>query len=633
MTNYKQIISEINRVNELMGTRLITEQRVDKILQGFIDLSNNQKIKTKISNLLAKESLTISDVKTLFNTLKNTKGTNKSILDRISSFEKSIVDKSNSPSSIDKINSGLSKGLDEDEIMNDILLDMRKKYGTFMDDDKILDAFTSNISKKIGELKSIKPNEPKPNEPKPKEPNENLSKTINEISPNFTKFAANKFDKMSKIAKEINENANNLINNQNQLSANEIISLEKSIIKGFNDLYYGNSEIIKFIEKEIEQGLSSNNKNIAKKYKLVKNKLDELKKTLGDDWSVVEVLTPNKGRFRFLRITIGESFKEWRPLIMGFQRFPRVIREVSHKLNEIYNKWKYGNKYEIKTIDPIISKKLEGSGVVPFWDKQFYLTVFGSGRGIPKKSLSKIVDGKVIKLDNPYQNIIDLFPKNKIGMSWASFIIEKLIKIVKTSLYIHVVTEFSVWFKFFFVSDKQLQKKYGNCIDEITRKFKETGKEIHELTSNEYPECFNNLIKDPNINDEVLSDMLIRGYYFADEKGVREHISSVLDSLKLSESFFSFIVSSRAQVITEIIKLINNSLESQRTGDESILDGLIGNLRIELEQAQEESPVGISETPSTTQTSTQQDDSTTTQTTTQQQGSSTTNQTTINPEG
>jgi hypothetical protein len=605
-----------------MGTRLITEQPIDDVLRGLIKLSKNKTLKTKISKILTKEVIDMTDVKNLFNILKKTDNIDKSILDKISSFEKSIVNKSNSQLYINKINSDLSKGFDEDEIMNNILLDMRKKYGAFMDDDIIIDSFTSNISKKIGELKSIKPNEPKPKEPKPKEPNENLSKTINEISPNFTKFAANKFDKMSKIAKEINENANNLINNQNQLSANEIISLEKSIIKGFNDLYYGNSEIIKFIEKEIEQGLSSNNKNIANKYKLVKNKLDELKKTLDNDWSVVKILTPNTGRFKFWRITIGESFKEWEYLIIILKRIGRVISQVSEKIKN-----KLDPTYEIKPIKNI-SKKLEGSNIVPFWDKQIYLTLLGSARGIPKESLAKLIDGKVVKLDNPYQNIMNLFPKNKIGMSWASFIIEKLIKIFKITLYLNLVAAYWDDIKFQF-TDKKLQKKYGNCIYEITKKFEETNKTIRELSPTDYPECFKNLVDDPNIKDDVLSEIILRGYYFANTEGF---ISKMLDSLKLSESFFSFIVSSRAQVITEVTKLIKNVLDAQKTGDDSIIDGVIGNLRIELEQAQEESPVGISETPSTTQTSTQQGSSTT-QTTTQQQGGSTTTQTTISPEG
>jgi hypothetical protein len=580
----KKILTEINRIKEIMGVKLLTEQPkvLSDVITSLVNLTSKGPLKNKLTSLSKNINLTSKDVKNIFDEIKLMRNVSPTVLSTINKFEQSIVNKYKDYSEYIRKQVGLNS--DEDAIMDSIIKTMKDTYGDLLSGN-LLDDFTINISKNIEKIKK-EINPPKPIPPKPEE---NFSKVINDISPDFTKFAANKFDKMSEIAKKINEDAISLINNQNQLSANEILDLENSITKGFNDLYYGNSEIIKFIEKEIEQGLKSNNKNLSNKYKLVKNKFDELKKTIGDDWGIVKVLTPNTGKFGFWKKTIKETIKDWQFLGTVVKRMGRVIAQSGEKFKKYLDP-----QYQMKSIEET-SKTLEGSSVVPFWKKQIYLTVFGSGRGIPKKSLSKIIDGKVIKLDNPYQNIMDLFPKNKVGKAWASLIIEKLIKIIKTTVYLNVISNFYNYIKFN-LTDKKLQKTYGNCIYELSKKFKETGKSITELSPDEYPKCFKDLVNTPNIENEVLQDIIVRGYYFADTESF---IAKSLDSLKFNESFFSFIVSSRAQVITEVVKLIDDALETQKTGDDSILDGIIGDLKVELDKAQKESPVKISDTPST----------------------------------
>jgi hypothetical protein len=607
MTNYKQIISEINRVNELMGTRLITEQRVDKILKGFIGLSNNQKINTKISNLLAKESLTISDVKTLFNTLKNTKGTNKSILDRISSVEKSIVDKSNSPSYINKINSGLYKGLDEDEIMNDILLDMRKKYGTFMDDDKILDAFTSNISKKIDDLKSVKPT----SKPEPK-PEENFSKQINNILPNFTKFVGDRVDEMGKIAKNVNDNVNKL--KQGGLTGDQIKEIEKSILKDMQKLYYTDRDLIVNMEKEITQGLKSTDKKIKDAFQHVKKIMDDLSPTTeeGLRWKsgkVAKEVTPNRWGV-FIKETLKSGFSDYIYLLKLFKKNKKV-QQTLENIEKISNVDSGG------LVDDSIQKasqKLSGSLVLPNWKRQLWMTFIGSPRGVPIKGSKQ----------DAYEAIITAFPKGSMTAARASLIIEKIIRIIKLTITLEVLVSLLQGirdYKFYLVGteyyeeSKRIQKTYSECIDEISKKLDELKKRPSDMELGDYPECFITLMKSDKITDKELGYIVERAYFDMES---REIIPRFVNALNITESTWKFIVSSRVRISVEIADLWTNYISGVKTGDFSRIDEYIEGITSEVSQLRSEiRPIQLTDEPPQEIIEPQQGSSSTQTTTTQ----------------
>jgi hypothetical protein len=197
----KKILTEINRIKEIMGVRLLTEQPqvFDNILTSLVKLSKGG-LKSKITKLMSKPNISGVEFRNLIDEIKLMRNVDSGLITLINKFEKSIVDKASSTKYSNHITKRLSDGATESEITNEILSDLNSVYGDFINA-KILDDFKLKLSKKIDTIQQkINPPEPVPPTPPPP-PNPspinnnsipNIEKTWNEVTDSIPDETINK---------------------------------------------------------------------------------------------------------------------------------------------------------------------------------------------------------------------------------------------------------------------------------------------------------------------------------------------------------------------------------------------------------------------------------------------------------
>jgi hypothetical protein len=202
----KQILTEINRIKEIMGVRLLTEQPqvFDNILTSLVKLSKGG-LKSKITKLMSKPNISGVEFRNLVDEIKLMQNVDSGLITLINKFEKSIVNKASSPKYLKHITDRLSDGATESEITNELLSNLNTVYGDFINA-KILDDFKLNLSKRIDTIQQkINPPEPAPNPNPNPNPNPipnpspinnnsipNIEKTWNEVTDSIPDETINK---------------------------------------------------------------------------------------------------------------------------------------------------------------------------------------------------------------------------------------------------------------------------------------------------------------------------------------------------------------------------------------------------------------------------------------------------------
>jgi hypothetical protein len=202
----KQILTEINRIKEIMGVRLLTEQPqvFDNILTSLVKLSKGG-LKSKITKLMSKPNISGVEFRNLVDEIKLMQNVDSGLITLINKFEKSIVNKASSPKYLKHITDRLSDGATESEITNELLSNLNTVYGDFINA-KILDDFKLNLSKRIDTIQQkINPPEPVPPTPPPPPnpipinnnsiPKPNIEKTWNEVTDSISDETINKISR------------------------------------------------------------------------------------------------------------------------------------------------------------------------------------------------------------------------------------------------------------------------------------------------------------------------------------------------------------------------------------------------------------------------------------------------------
>jgi hypothetical protein len=202
----KQILTEINRIKEIMGVRLLTEQAqaVDNLLMSLVKLAKGG-LKSKITKLISKPNMSGVEFTKLIDEIKLMQNVDSGLITLINKFEKSIVNKASSPKYLKHITDRLSDGATESEITNELLSNLNTVYGDFINA-KILDDFKLNLSKRIDTIQQkINPPEPVPPTPPPPPnpspinnnsiPKPNIEKTWNEVTDSISDETINKISR------------------------------------------------------------------------------------------------------------------------------------------------------------------------------------------------------------------------------------------------------------------------------------------------------------------------------------------------------------------------------------------------------------------------------------------------------
>jgi hypothetical protein len=567
------LLIELNRVNELMGTkRLITEQGwVDDVLLKLIKIST--KSQSKIPDLITalKNSQNIDEqsenLRKLINQARIEQ--NKEILNviRVSLKEsselvyKQMIKRINNPKLSNAITRLKSEGNAENEIV-DIMIEGTPlaSTGDRLVDDLLADEYARRMRKKVKEVFQG---------PKPK----------SGVPVNFTKFFDDKVGKMIEAAKMVNEAANKI--SQGDLTGEEIINWKNTIKENMRIIFYEDKSIIDFMEREIKQGVSTNQPG----FKKIQTLMDDLKKetTVSDmPWKsgVIAEKVTNKWAV-FLQETAKASFSDW---IWVYKSLGKIVN-LSKRLSKIMD----GTK---KVLDAAASidtggaiqkanndakKALSGAVVLPNWQRQLNVTLLGSARGFPLPSNKQ----------SAYDEIIKVFDKKPLIAARASFIIEKIIKIIKLTITLEVITTLINYFKFF-STNKKLQIEHGDCINELTNSFRVEGQDVQNMfiesrtssgvnysAATWVPNCFTKLLDNTNVSDKDINDIIIRSHYFSEDKGI---IGRILDRMNIKEDTYKFIVSSRARLLIEISEMWDNIAQGQITGADSVIDELVSEI-------------------------------------------------------
>lgn len=306
--------------------------------------------------------------------------------------------------------------------------------------------------------------------------------------------------------------------------------------------------------EEINSGVANSTGNVRKAFNKAKELMDKLKsettKDGGIPWKSGPLVSKITNKWSiFIKETLRESFGEWYSLFRMINK-SKPVKNVKQVIDSI-------NGIQDNLVDNVTKKNI-GSSVIPFWKRQFFLTTIGSGRGYPFKGASP----------DAYEEIIKAFPKNSLNYAKASLLLEKVIKVIKMSIYIQI---FSVIAQFlgFGSADKKLQKKYGPCINELTKILKTKKITANQLTPNDLPQCLTTLINDKTITEKELSGIMIRANYFANEETVLEGIINKLD---LDNTLINVVFGSRVRLLNEIRTISSDWYSSLITGEDSIID-------------------------------------------------------------
>jgi hypothetical protein len=589
------LLIELNRVNELMGTKqLISEQAwVDDMVLKLVNISTRSG--SKIPDLITalRNSQTIDEKSNNLLRLINQsrKEQNKEILNVIKSalketselVYKQMIRNINNPKLSNVITKLKSEGKTEDEIV-DILMGRLQLVSTndSLADDLLADEYAKRMRKKVKEVYQG----PKPN-------------PINGLSVNFTKFLDDKVGKMIDAAKLVNEAANKL--SKGGLSGNEIKDWENTIKKNMQTIFYEDQSIIEFMEKEIAQGV----KNRQPGFREIESLMSKLKKdtTISDmPWKsgpIAEKLT-NKWSV-FLNETLKSSFADW---IWVYKSLGKLLNtskrwlKIKETINNITSIDAGG---VIQKANSDAKKTISGAVVLPNWKRQLNVTLLGSPRGIPIKG-SKA---------DAYAEIIKVFKKKPLMAARASLIIEKIIKIIKLTITLEVIQTL-VNYTRFFSTNKKVQTKYGNCINELTNAFRVEGQDAKNMfvesqtsdgvtySANTWvPKCFTKLLYDKNVSDDDIRDIVTRSHYFSQDKGV---IDRTLESMNIFESTWKFIASSRIRISAEIYNIWKDIEQGQITGQDSVIDELVSDINT---LSNEIKPLNVSTSNSSSTNSTQ----------------------------
>lgn len=384
----------------------------------------------------------------------------------------------------------------------------------------------------------------------------------------FTKFVDNVVSNMVDSAKKVNDNINKI--NQGGLNGEEIKNLEKEILKDMQTIYLNDRKLIDYMTEEINSGAANSTGDVRKAFNKAKDLMGKLKsettKDGGIPWKSGPLVSKITNKWSiFIKETLRESFGEWYSLFRMINK-SKPVKSAKQVIDNI-------NGIQDNLVDNV-AKKNVGSSVIPFWKRQIFLTTIGSGRGIPFKGASP----------DAYEEIIKAFPKNSLNYARASLLLEKVIKVIKMSIYIQI---FSVIAQFlgFGSADKKLQKKYGPCINELTKILKTKKITADQLTANDLPQCLITLINDKTITEKELSGIMIRANYFANEETVLEGIINKLD---LDNTLINFVFGSRVRLLNEIRTISSDWYSSLITGEDSIIDKFVLDLTEKVQKLKSE---------------------------------------------
>jgi len=560
-TPKKNLITEINRIHQLMGVKkVILESR--KILVPLLQVAQEivefaaernlddatrrsvSQLKTGVKSVVDDKGnsipLTAEDYVKIFDNLK--KSSDPAIVAKVAEMDQkvvSIIQDNISELIVPEIKTAVQRyvdaGANEDKLVRDFQEIFRNtpygKYADFVtvaDDagnviETLLDDYLKEIRKVYGDLGGKLDNVI---DDTGGTAGGQIARDIVELSPVFTRYTNQVGEKMKPLLDEVMEVIETRTSTEvDKTRLDELDRVIKNLMEEINNL---NSEYVKALESQIEYGMKLGLAENRSRWSDINKYIEDVKSKYGE-WGVTRATTPKSE----LWIWIDET---WYASISFERSIGNFIRGIKNWM-EVGSKAIFRGKAAAEKADGIREKMVAYERDVNsdlaakvVWGQKYLIP--GSSRGIPQKL--KGPSGTKLYYPNAYGEIIKYSTKNKMLKAWLSWLAEKLIIVVKSQIYYSLIIPFVRLAQFVDADwgDKNIEKKYGSCIKETSKAIKDgkmnwddydpesmTEEDFNKLFL-EFPPCLQTLMKSPEFRENEYEYFMTRAEFWS--RGKRE---------------------------------------------------------------------------------------------------------------
>ena len=555
-TSEKNLITEINRIHQLMGVKkLITESR--KILVPLLQIAQEiveyaakrdlddatrravSELKTGTKGLVDADGnpipLKAEDYVRIFDNLK--KSTDTGIIAKMAEIDQKIVSAIQdniseliTPDIKTLIKQYIDSGANEDFVVKELQQIFKNtSYGKYADfttvvDDAgrvvetLLDDYLREIRKVYVDLGGKLDN-------LADDAGGSIAEDILELSPVFIRYT----NEVGKKMKPLLDRVMQLIERRTstQVDTTRLPELDREIKRLMDEINNINSEFVESLEAQIEYGMKLGPVEDRARWKEINEYITDVKSRLGD-WGATKGVAPGTEYWGWI-FEAWEASKTFERNILNFLnvfKWPEYIGEAWTKGAAAITRAK-GIKEEILAYERNVNTDLAAK--VPFWQKQIFP---GSPRGLPRPLKQKT--GTELYFPNAHGQILKHETKNKKVRAYLSLVAEKLFIVLRSQLYYALVIPAYRTFKFWRADwgDYGVEKKYGSCITATSEAIKD-GKLNWEDSDFQYmkdeekteffskfPPCLQKLLQSKEFFDNEFLDFMTRAEFWS--RGRRE---------------------------------------------------------------------------------------------------------------
>jgi hypothetical protein len=570
-TSEKNLITEINRIHQLMGVKkLITESRkilvplvqiAQEIVQYAAERQNINDVATRraVSELQTAVNtvrtsggkvnpLTPEEYIKIFNNLR--KSVDTGIIAKMAELDRrigtSLRDNLSEVTDTPEVRELIKKIIDDGgtvDKVSDMLGNLfKKRYGSYANfatvvNDagevikELIDDYLEGIRKVYvdlgGKLDDVVDGG-----------RGSIARELVEISPVFVRYT----NEVGKKMKPLLDRVMQLIETRTstEVDRTRLPELDREIKRLMDEINNINSEFVESLEAQIEHGMNFGQVEDRARWNEINKYITDVKSRLGD-WGATKGVAPGTEYW-------GWIFDAWKASLtfekqignfLSVWKWPEYLGEAWTKGVAAITRAK-GISEEITAYERNVNSDLAAK--VPFWQKHIFP---GSSRGLPTPLKQK--DGTKLYFPNAYGQILKYQTKNKMVRAYLSLVAEKLFIVAKSQLYYAGVVTAVRLYQFVKADwgDSGIEKKYGSCITETSKAIKD-GKinwddsDFQSMTEEEktdffsqFPPCLQTLLKSEEFFNNEFEDFMTRAEFWS--RGRREQavgsyfIESLLD--------------------------------------------------------------------------------------------------------
>jgi len=571
-TSEKNLITEINRIHQLMGVKkLITESR--KILVSLVQIA--QEIvqyaaeRPNINDVATRRA--VSELETAVNTVRTSggkvnpltpeeyikifnnlrKSVDTGIIAKMAELDQRIVtslrdnlsEVTDTPEVRELIKKIIDDGGTVDEVSDMLGNLFKKRYGSYANfatavDDagnvikELIDDYLEGIRKVYVDLGGKLDNVVVDGG------GGSIARELVEISPVFVRYT----NEVGKKMKPLLDRVMQLIETRTstEVDRTRLPELDREIKRLMDEINNINSEFVESLEAQIKYGMEFGPVEDRARWADINKYITDVKSDLGD-WGATKGVAPGTEYW-------GWIFDAWKASLtfekqignfFNVVKWPEYLGEAWTKGVAAITRAK-GISEEITAYERNVNSDLAAK--VPFWQKNIFP---GSSRGLPRPLKQK--DGTKLYFPNAYGQILKYETKNKMVRAYLSLVAEKLFIVAKSQLYYAAIVTAVRTFKFVKADwgDSGIEKKYGSCITETSKAIKDgkinwADSDFQSMTEEEktdffsqFPPCLQTLLKSEEFFNNEFEDFMTRAEFWS--RGRREQavgsyfIESLLD--------------------------------------------------------------------------------------------------------